>query len=546
MKILIVGISGTSRDLLLSIYTLKSYLLADLEIFKSSQVNTLQYPYLIPSSVLPMISVAEGRGFNKGCENIISSIINFEPDLLAFSIYTWSADAIFFIIEQLRIKNIDIPIVIGGPEISAGDIRNGKYDAMGIDYIIYGEGEEPLRRLVRGLLDSDNEYLSDTPRLAIKTGRTFSGRQLDDSRACTLAELDGSPSPFLTNTIPAELLSDPLVQANIETQRGCNFRCAYCLYHAQFPTIRYHSVQRVLEEVRYLAARGVKSIRITDANFPSDRSRAKEIMRGLVTDNTAMRLFFEAIPSFIDEEFASLLGDYMALHASNQVLIGIGLQSIFKPALKAINRVIPISAFNTAFDLLQQTGVIVKTDVILGLPKETKQSWYDLLEYISEKMRFGRNHLTIAVLRVLPGSSLEPIAQTENLTVDNSNFEHFVYETPTMPRADYVDCLRLSAVAYRLFYTEDQESMTAVRDAYFSLKDAHNETHVEFFKHFTIEIFEHLSGSNSDFVTPDFMNAEHYWSFNVFKEISDEFLFELFNKYDKLLGSTESLQMKIK
>ena len=545
MKILIVGISGTSKDLLLSIYTLKSYLLADPTISKTSNIETLQYPYLIPSSIQPMASMNEERGFNKGCENIISTILKYGADLLAFSVYTWSADGIFYIINQLRLNNYNTPVVIGGPELSARDVLAGKYDAKGVDYIVCGEGEEPFRRLVRGLLDSDEAYISDTPRLALRVGSAFSGRALSDSNACTLDELDESPSPFLTNAIPSGLLSDPLVQANLETQRGCNFRCAYCLYHAQFPTIRYHSVQRVMEEVRYLASRGVRSIRITDANFPSDRARAKEIMKELVAEKMAMNLFFEAIPSFIDEEFATLLGEYLSLPSCNKILIGIGLQSIFKPALKAINRLIPISAFNSAFSLLQQTSVTVKTDIILGLPKETKDSWCDLLEYIAEKMRFGRNHLTIAVLRVLPGSRLEQISHTENLTLDTSDFDHFVYETPTMPRSDYIDCLRLSAVAYRLFYTEDQDSIAGVRDAYFQLKDARETTHVALIKHLVTEIFDHLTGSNSDFVTSDFFNAEHYWSFDVFKEISDDYLYTLFNQIDNNFKTTTSLQKKL-
>lgn len=532
MRIQIIGIAGTSKDILLSIYTLKSYLLADPIISGRCQIETLQSPYLIPESVLLIPTVAKERGFSQGCENIVASITEFRPDLIAFSVYTWNADAVLYIIQQIRQKNINKPIVVGGPEISADDVISGKYDQAGINYIVCGEGEEPLRRLVRGLINSDYEYIANTPRLAIKSGNSFYGRELADSRIDTLNDLDESPSPYLTNAIPTALLLDPLIQANIETQRGCNFRCAYCLYHAQFPSIRYHSVERVLEEVRYLTSWGVKSIRITDANFPSNRERAKEIMRVMIAEKHSMSLFFEAIPSYIDEEFALLLGAYMSLDANIRVLIGIGLQSIYKPALKAINRVIPISAFNNAFGLLQQTGVIIKTDVILGLPKETKQSWHDLLEYISEKMRFGRNHLTIAVLRVLPGTTLEAIAKSENLSVDHSNFEHFVYETPTMPRLDYVECLRLSTVAYRLFYTEDQASMTRVRDAYFRLKDAHTTSHLALFEYFTAEFLNHLSKTKSDFVAPDFPNAEHYWSFNVFKEISDDYIFELIKNYN--------------
>ena len=51
------------------------------------------------------------------------------------------------------------------------------------------------------------------------------------------------PSPYLTGEISTELLQRKNVQVNIETQRGCNLRCSYCLYHADFPKIRYRDVQ---------------------------------------------------------------------------------------------------------------------------------------------------------------------------------------------------------------------------------------------------------------------------------------------------------------
>ena len=70
--------------------------------------------------------------------------------------------------------------------------------------------------------------------------------------------------------------------------------------------ISYSSSERVLKEVEYVSARGVKHLRFVDANFSSDLAHAKAVIRGLIDNNVEAKIMFELIPGFLDEELAAL------------------------------------------------------------------------------------------------------------------------------------------------------------------------------------------------------------------------------------------------
>ena len=380
-----------------------------------------------------------------------------------------------------------------------------------------------MHRLLHCLTHGDEASLKDISRLAYRVNKQFSHKDINNPEADLIPNLSEVSSPYLSGVVPAALLSSKF-QANIETQRGCNFRCAYCLYHTNFPSIRYRNLQDVVNEIEWIYKCGVKDFRITDANFLSKKDYAAELLAELIKRNIKMSFFFEAIPSFVNERIAELMREYRNLSPDNQILIGIGLQTINIESLQAIRRKLPIKHFTRAFDLCSNAQVVIKTDIILGLPYETKETYMDLMEYIADKMRSGYNYLSLSVLRVLPGSELHHIAISAGLEADPNDSEHFVYQTPTMKRQDLVECMKISGVAIKLFHTLNIESRMNIRDKYFEVKDRFNVSHVRLLRHFVDFYEKFLAGTNSDFVKDDFPRAEHYWSFDMHKEISDELI----------------------
>jgi radical SAM superfamily enzyme YgiQ (UPF0313 family) len=517
LRVQLIGIAGTSRDILLSIFTLKSFILSDKIMSQSLTLEANHYKYILPSEL------------EESCQNIANDIAQFSPNIIGFSTYTWNYDAVMRIAELAKKANPLVKVLLGGPEIAASDVISGKYNNLPVDYIICGEGEMPLSRLLRCLVRGDEGSLKNISRMAYRVGGQFSHKDISDPEADMLPNLLEVPSPYLSGAVPEFLLS-PGFQANIETQRGCNFRCAYCLYHANFPSIRYRNLQDVINEIELVYKRGVKDFRITDANFLSKKKFVTELLAELIKRNIKMSFFFEAIPSFVDEGITSLMKEYQELSPDNQILIGIGLQTINMESLRAIRRKLPIEHFTRAFDLCSKAQVVIKTDIILGLPYETKETYLGLMEYIADKMRNGYNYLSLAVLRVLPGSELHQIAISAGLESDPSDSEHFVYQTPTMNRQDLVECMKISGVAFKLFHTLDIASRMNVRDKYFDVKDKFGVSHVRLLRHFVDFYEKFLAGTNSDYVKDDFPRAEHYWYFDMHKEISDELITNELNK----------------
>ena len=110
-------------------------------------------------------------------------------------------------------------------------------------------------------------------------------------------------------------------------------------------------------------------------------------MKGLIKEQFKTSLFFELIPGFIDEELASLFGQYQKLHLQNHITIGVGVQTINLEVLKRMRRRIRKEKFEMTFKLLQKHDIYTKIDLIIGLPGEDASSIERTLEYMDRYHR---------------------------------------------------------------------------------------------------------------------------------------------------------------
>ncbi len=523
LRLTLVGVAGTSRDILLSVYALQAVVRADPNLSRSVDVETLHYWYVLPVDLDDRAAAIAG------------DVIASQPDVVGLSTYTWNFDVVARVAARIKEQAPDLPIIFGGPELAAGDVRGGRYDALPVDVVVVGEGETPLLKLLAGFRERAGQVPTGVPRTAWRTGDRFAWRELDDPSVDLVPDLADLPSPYLMGLVPDRLLTGGAAQVSIETQRGCNFRCAYCLYHANFASLRYRDPETVLEEIEHVSRHGVRHFRITDANFLSRKAHASHILEGLIHRGVRMSFFLEVIPSYLDADLADLLRRYREADEGNVVLAGIGLQTTNPTSLQAIRRRIPLSHFSRAYALLDAAGATVKTDVIVGLPHESRETFMATLDFVAEHMRTGHTYLSMAVLRILPGTELETIAGDAGLVVEPDS-DHFVYETPTLPRALMVDCLRMSAMAVRVFHTLEDPDRIALRDAYFAVHDRTGVPHAKLLEKLSRDALEFLRGSGADYARDDFPRAEHFWSFEVHDLIPDCIVLESLGRVRKDRG----------
>ncbi len=503
----LVGIAGSNNAFSLSLYNLKAFALADAEVRDAWQIEVIQHPLIAEATQTAKI------------EALTRSIVDTKPDLVGFSVYMWNVPVFRLIATALREQLPNAALVWGGPEIATDHIVDGNFEDFEADYLIAGEGELTFRELLthrRSGLRADPDGINGL------AWRNRAGELVVNDKREPFDSLLRIPSPFLTGVVDDQVLTRAKVEANIETQRGCNLRCSYCIYHKDMSKISYSSVDRTLDEVRFVINKGVKRIRFVDANFTSELDHAKTIMRGLIDARFETRLMFELIPGFIDEELAEMFGEFNALYPWNDITCGVGVQTINEEVLKRIRRRIVKEKFETTFDLLQKYGVFTKIDLIIGMPGEDLASIEATLEYMLEQLRGGQRHLLCChVMRGLPGTELIEIAREFDMVFSSANEPHELIESPVLPRPDMLKCLRRTAIIFRLtnhqgwadreFISGRQSLDLSMRDEFFETRDALGVSNLGVVDRLIEHLTPGLRELGSAFADPDFPAAETWW-----------------------------------
>ena len=542
MNAVLVGIAGSHNAFSLSLYNLKAYAYQNTQIQNRWDITVIQKPL-----------INFGEKYNKKkLSDLVNEIISKKPNFVGFSCYMWNIDSFLTISEDLKKKLPSVKILLGGPEIATEYVQNSHFDKYAIDFCVSGEGEltfsELLQHLEKGKPKIDDidglSHRSDT-----KLPFTVNAKRKPFK---SIAEI---PSPFLEGIVDEDVLARSGVEANLETQRGCNLRCSYCIYHKDMDRVAYSEIERIIKEVRYVTKRGVKKIRFVDANFSSDKNHAKLVMKGLIRERFKASLFFELIPGFIDEELAALFGEYTKLHLQNQITIGVGVQTINLKVLKLMRRSIRKEKFEKTFKLLQKHNIYTKIDLIIGLPDEGISSIEETLEYMVDQLRGSKAHLLCChVMRGLPGTELMEIAKKKKMIFSSKYEPHELIESPTLPRADMLKSLRRTGVLFRLinhvgwadreFIWGKTSQKTNIRDLFFATKDRLSVSNVKLIDLIVEKLIKHLKPIKSWFSMPDFPYAETWWWVHSSREISNEWLIDCLSNLEKTVPLGKMLEQE--
>lgn len=520
LRAVLVGIAGSNNAFSLSLYNLKAYAYQHIEVQKRWAITVIQRPL-----------IADFRR-EKLLSELTDDIVAAAPDIVGFSCYMWNIDDFLSISKHLENRLPRTRVVLGGPEIATEYVKQGYFDSQAVDFCISGEGELTFLNLLENI-ESGHPTLTNIDGLSHRLERT--APFITNSKRTPFKSLSEIPSPFLAHVVDEEVLARKDVEANIETQRGCNLRCSYCIYHKDMDRVTYSEVERVIDEVRFVTKRNVTKIRFVDANFSSNKRHAKSIMKRLIEERFETSLFFELIPGFIDEELASLLGEFTSLHPQNKITVGVGVQTINRDVLKRIRRPIRKEKFELTFKLFQKHNIYTKIDLIIGLPGETISSIEETLEYMVDQLRGSRAHLLCChVMRGLPGTELLDIAKEDKMVFSSNNEPHEFVESPVLPRSDMVKSLRRTAVLFRLinhvgwadreFIWGKTSTRTNIRDLFFATRDDLSISNIYLIDLMIEKLLEHLKPRDSQFCMEDFPSAETWWWTKSSREVSDDWL----------------------
>ena len=346
-------------------------------------------------------------------------ILRENPDILGISVYIWNHQRVMELCAMVKKDNPRIVIVLGGPQVTYNSEEILKENPS-VDIIVRGEGEITFCNLI--------ETLKKKSSLRSILGITFRHNKeiIKNPDRPPLCNLDEVPSPYLTGILDLSVSE----QLELETSRGCPYRCAYCIWHRVHKNPSYNSMERVTEQLKFAHDKGIKKVVFWDSVFDLPERR-KALCEYISREGIDMHITVFLNP------WSLTSANLDQLKKSGDFFIDIGVQSMNPETLRLINRPAHVGQTKKALTQLNHAELEAVCDVILGLPADTFKSVTAEMDLISS-LGFG---VSVNVLNLLPGSHLYETAKENGLT-HLKDPPYMVYETSTISKEELAQAFR--------------------------------------------------------------------------------------------------------
>jgi radical SAM superfamily enzyme YgiQ (UPF0313 family) len=353
----------------------------------------------------------------------IRELVALKPELIGISILSTAYLPAREIIQEIRRELPGVPVVVGGPHITAlpeDALRN-----LGVSVGVVGEAELAFPALVDKIANGES-LDGDLPSLC----RLENDKVTCSERADFLQDLDSLPfpawdlmDPRTYPDLPHQLLHRKFPVGSVMTSRGCPFDCTFCASTTLWGRgWRTRSPENVVDEIEMLVRDyEVKEIHIEDDNFTLKRSHAaavcEEILRrGLdivwCTPN-GVRV------DSLDDEMVALM------KRAGCYGLGFGIESGSQRVLDYNNKKLDLDKVAAKVEMVRRHGIETNGFFIVGLPGEDVESIRETIRF-SKKVPFDRANF--GLLAPLPGSEIFQkyvLDRNKGKEIDYTTFNYF-------------------------------------------------------------------------------------------------------------------------
>jgi radical SAM superfamily enzyme YgiQ (UPF0313 family) len=255
----------------------------------------------------------------------------------------------------------DVPIVLGGVGFSCAPCEVLGY--TGADYGILGEGEAVFPLLLDRI--SSRSGVADVPGLVYRPSQ--------DRLAVVKPEpmdLNQMPAPKRRFVDNVRYFSEG-GQAGIETKRGCDMPCVYCVDPiSKGSQIRLRTPESIVDEAGDLLDQGISVLHLCDCEFNLPPEHALAVCRALKESGmaSAIKWYTYAAPQPFDQELAHAMAD------AGCVGINFGADHADAALLRRLGRNYGPDDLRRTVQACRDAGITVMFDMLFGSPGETNET----------------------------------------------------------------------------------------------------------------------------------------------------------------------------
>ncbi len=303
-------------------------------------------------------------------------------DLIGFSICLSQLTSSLYLIWKIRRLNPRCRIVVGGSSC-AGELGSSLLSHVSeIDFVVSGEGELPLLKLIRRLQPGSSEREKDCPGLLWRdsSGEIKGGgiQQVPDLRELPLPDYDD----FFSELREQSEMGTLVPALPVESSRGCWWHrarpgsggraCRFCNLNLQWEGYRKKAPRQVAGEVETLASR-YGSLRFFFVDNILDPTMTEEMFQHIAALGRSFEIFTEARASVSRRQL-------LAMRRAGVTQVQIGVESLSARLLRKLNKGTTVIQNIEIMKHCEELGIRHQSNLILGFPGSDSDDVAETLE----------------------------------------------------------------------------------------------------------------------------------------------------------------------
>ncbi len=288
-----------------------------------------------------------------------------DTDIIFISLYIWNKNYCLMLAKVLKEAYPNIKIILGGPEVPHRNPNFFKENYF-IDSIVIGEGELAVLNIL-------TSYLEKKP-----LEQVYEYDRIKDLNL---------PSPYTLGLFDDLIKDYPDIEwvPTLETDRGCPYSCTFCDWGSATASKMYKLYdERILADLQWVADNKLPYLALTSSNFGIFKDRDLMITDMIVSTNKDT-----GFPKGISVSYAKNSNDTVLeivkkfIDVNIQTGITLSLQTTTEEVLENIKRKnMKINSIEDIIGSANAKNVPALTELILGMPGETVDTWKTTLEHI--------------------------------------------------------------------------------------------------------------------------------------------------------------------
>lgn len=343
-------------------------------------------------------------------------------DCFGFSTYISNIAYSCLLAKRLKELNPNITIFFGGSSTSYKPIRDFLLEMSISDYIIVGEGENAVLKLIKDLTKSPIEHS-----YKVLFSENIAPPILKDNevKVPIISNLDDLPFPDFSSldlSIYSPSNKDYKVLP-IYSSRGCINQCAYCSETQYWSRFRQKSVNRVLDEIKYSIEKySTNSFYFHDSLINGNVKWLMEFCDSVIAEKLNIQWFSFASVQNLNYELL------LKMKESGCSSLTFGIEHTSPQVLKKMNKISSLEKAQNVLEATIKAGILPVANIIYGLVGEEDGDFLNLLSFVAKPQFKGKVYFTFRAFEIRVGSviSNKIIANRENIiNRENKYLSHF-------------------------------------------------------------------------------------------------------------------------